>query len=112
MKRIGLSFNNFLVLITQSVNDLDDKEDGTGFGTVICFDEVQNREGILNYLNLPNNEQNMKWVSNMVQGQCLLKGMFGQTYRVVVHVLFEEWLKLPKTVDDTEASVMENRFAV
>ncbi|MGL9742120.1 ATP-binding protein [Enterococcus sp. DIV1368c] len=112
MKRIGRSFNNFLVLITQSVNDLDDKEDGTGFGTVICFDEVQNREGILSYLNLPNNEQNMKWVSNMVQGQCLLKDMFGQTNRVVVHVLFEEWLELFKTVDDTEASVMENRFAV
>jgi DNA helicase HerA-like ATPase len=38
MKRIGRSFNNFLVLITQSTNDLDDSEDGTGFGTVICFD--------------------------------------------------------------------------
>ncbi|EOB3455117.1 ATP-binding protein [Enterococcus hirae] len=112
MKRIGRSFNNFLVLITQSVNDLDDKEDGTGFGTVICFDEVQNREGILDYLNLPNNEQNMKWVSNMVQGQCLLKDMFNQVNRVVVHVLFEEWLELFKTVDDSDASVMENRFAL
>lgn len=112
MKRIGRSFNNFLVLITQSVNDLDDKEDGTGFGTVICFDEVQNREGILQYLNLPINEQNMKWVSNMVQGQCLLKDMFNQVNRVVVHVLFEEWLELFKTVDDSDASVMENHFAV
>lgn len=112
MKRIGRSFNNFLVLITQSVNDLDDKDDGTGFGSVICFDEELNRQGILNYLNLPNNEQNMKWVSNMVQGQCLLKDMFGQINRVVVHVIFEEWLELFKTVDDTDASVMENRFAV
>ncbi|MFZ4355815.1 ATP-binding protein, partial [Enterococcus gallinarum] len=59
MKRIGRSFNNFLVLITQSTNDLDDSEDGTGFGTVICFDEVQNREGVLKYLNLPVNEINM-----------------------------------------------------
>jgi hypothetical protein len=40
---------------------LDDSEDGTGFGTVICFDEVQNREGVLKYLNLPVNEINMKW---------------------------------------------------
>lgn len=112
MKRIGRSFNNFLVLITQSVNDLDDKEDGTGFGTVICFDEVQNREGILQYLNLPINEQNIKWVSNMVQGQCLLKDMFNQVNRVVVHVLFDEWLELFKTVDDSDASVMENHFAV
>lgn len=111
MKRIGRSFNNFLVLITQSVNDLDDKDDGMGFGTVVCFDEVQNREGILQHLNLPINEQNMKWVSNMVQGQCLLKDMFGQINRVVVHVIFEEWLELFKTVDDTEASVMENRFS-
>lgn len=110
MKRIGRSFNNFLVLITQSVNDLEDKEDGTGFGTVICFDEPNNREGILKYLNLPLNELNTKWVSNMVQGQCLLKDMFGQTNRIVVHVIFEEWLELFKTVDDTEASRMENRF--
>ncbi len=48
----------------------------------------------------------------MVQGQCLLKDMFGQINRVVVHVIFEEWLELFKTVDDTDASVMENRFAV
>lgn len=110
MKRVGRAQNNFLVLITQSVDDLDDSEDGTGFGMVICFDEVNNREGILKHLNLPENEVNMKWVSNMVQGQCLFKDMFGQINRVVVHVLFEEWLELFKTVDDTEASTMENKF--
>ncbi len=48
----------------------------------------------------------------MVQGQCLLKDMFNQVNRVVVHVLFEEWLELFKTVDDSDASVMENHFAV
>jgi len=41
-----------------------------------------------------------------------LKDMFWQVNRVVVHVIFEEWLELFKTVDDTDASVMENRFAV
>ncbi|GGC94742.1 ATP-binding protein [Enterococcus wangshanyuanii] len=110
MKRVGRSQNNFMVLITQSVNDLDDNEDGTGFGMVICFDEVNNREGILKSLNLAVNEDNLKWVSNMVQGQCLFKDMFGQINRVVVHVLFEEWLELFKTVDDTDASIMENQF--
>lgn len=110
MKRVGRSQNNFLVLITQSVNDLDDEGDGTGFGMVICFDEVNNREGILNYLNLPVDEANLKWVSNMVQGQCLFKDMFGQINRVVIHVLFEEWLELFKTVDDTDASIMEDQF--
>lgn len=110
MKRVGRSQNNFLVLITQSVDDLDDNEDGTGFGMVICFDEVNNREGILKQLNLPISEANMKWVSNMVQGQCLFKDMFGQINRVVVHVLFDEWLELFKTVDDSEASIMENQF--
>ncbi|WP_206911595.1 conjugal transfer protein [Enterococcus sp. DIV0840] len=110
MKRVGRSQNNFLVLITQSVEDLDDNEDGTGFGMVICFDEVNNREGILKHLNLPINEINLKWVSNMVQGQCLFKDMFGQINRVVVHVLFDEWLELFKTVDDTDASIMENQF--
>lgn len=110
MKRVGRSQNNFMVLITQSVKDLDDEEDGTGFGMVICFDEVNNREGILKYLNLPVNEINLKWVSNMVQGQCLFKDMFNQVNRVVVDVIFEEWLELFKTIDDTDASVMENQF--
>ncbi|MTD40080.1 conjugal transfer protein [Erwinia sp. CPCC 100877] len=110
MKRVGRSQNNFLVLITQSVEDLDDNEDGTGFGMVICFDEVSNREGILKHLNLPINEINMKWVSNMVQGQCLFKDMFGQINRVVVHVLFDEWIELFETVDETDASILENQF--
>ena len=110
MKRVGRSQNNFMVLITQSVNDLDDEDDGTGFGMVIAFDEVNNREGILEHLSIPNTETNLKWVSNMVQGQCLFKDMFGQINRVVVHVLFEEWLELFKTVDETEASLMENQF--
>ena len=66
MKRIGRSFNNFMVLITQSVNDVLDNGDGTGFGTVVCFDEVDNRR-ILRYLKLPVNEINLKWVSNMIQ---------------------------------------------
>ncbi|HAP5266583.1 TPA: ATP-binding protein [Enterococcus faecalis] len=110
MKRIGRSFNNFMVLITQSVNDVLDNGDGTGFGTVVCFDEVDNREGILRYLKLPVNEINLKWVSNMIQGQCLMKDMFNQVNRIVIDVIFEEWLELFETVDDTEASVMENDY--
>ncbi|MGC6769512.1 ATP-binding protein [Enterococcus sp. LJL51] len=110
MKRVGRSQNNFMVLITQSVNDLEDDEDGTGFGMVFCFDEENNREGILKYLNLPVNELNLKWVSNMVQGQCLFRDMFNQVNRIVIHIIFEEWLPLFETVDDTEASVMENQF--
>ena len=110
MRRIGRSFNNFMVLITQSVNDVLDNGDGTGFGTVVCFDEVDNREGILRYLKLPVNEINLKWVSNMIQGQCLMKDMFNQVNRIVIDVIFEEWLELFETVDDTEASVMENDY--
>ena len=108
MKRIGRSYNNFMVLITQSVNDIINDGDGTGFGTIVCFDEVANRNGILDYLGLPVNEINLKWVSNMIEGQCLMKDMFGQLNRIVIDVIFDEWLELFKTVDDTEASIMEN----
>lgn len=110
MKRVGRSQNNYLVLVTQSVDDLEDEEEGTGFGMVICFDEINNREAILKHLNLPLTATNLAWVSNMVQGQCLFKDMFGQINRVVVHVLFEEWLELFKTIDDTDASRMESQF--
>lgn len=110
MKRVGRGQNNYLVLVTQSVDDLEDEEEGTGFGMVICFDEINNREAILKHLNLPVTATNLAWVSNMVQGQCLFKDMFGQINRVVVHVLFEEWLELFKTVDDTDASRMESQF--
>ena len=37
MKRVGRSFNNFLVLGTQSVADVVTNDDTTGFGTVFAF---------------------------------------------------------------------------
>lgn len=46
----------------------------------------------------------------MIQGQCLMKDMFNQVNRIVIDVIFEEWLELFETVDDTEASVMENDY--
>lgn len=43
-----------------------DNGDGIGFGMVVCFDEVDNWEGILCYLKLLVNEINLKWVLNMI----------------------------------------------
>ncbi|MEX1447868.1 ATP-binding protein, partial [Enterococcus sp. C76] len=110
MKRVGRSYNNFLVLITQSVSDIEDDGDDTGFGMTFCFDEMNNREGILEYLNLPVNDLTIKWVSGMPQGQCLFKDMTGQTNRIVFHVLFEDWLELFKTVEKSKAVELENDF--
>jgi len=39
-----------------------------------------------------------------------MKDMFNQVNRIVIDVIFEEWLELFETVDDTEASVMENDY--
>ncbi|MBS7576970.1 MULTISPECIES: ATP-binding protein [unclassified Enterococcus] len=110
MKRMGRSCNNFLVEITQSVNDSEDEDESTGFGIVVAFSESRNNEGVLRYLNLPVTDENLKWVSNMVQGQCLIKDVTNQVNRAAVHILFDEWLELFKTIDDTEATRLEKRF--
>lgn len=109
MKRVGRSENNRLVLITQSVNDVENDDDGTGFGMIIAFDEQQNREGVLKYLDLPINEVNLSWIANMTQGQCLIKDVFNQVNRCVVHVIYQGWLELFKTVEDTEMSKLQKQ---
>ncbi|EHK9937319.1 conjugal transfer protein [Enterococcus faecium] len=110
MKRVGRSYNNFLVLITQSVSDVEDHGDDTGFGMTFCFDELVNRESVLKYLDLPVNDLTMKWISGMPQGQCLFRDMTGQVNRIVFHVLFEDWLELFKTVEKSKAVELENDF--
>ncbi|SJZ77870.1 AAA-like domain-containing protein [Pilibacter termitis] len=105
MLRVGRSMNNFLYFISQSVDDLRfSKEEGMEFGEVICFSEKK-PEKILDFMEIPIDENSIKWVSNMAQGQCIFRDMFFNINRIAIHILFEEYLLLFKTVDDTKASL-------
>ncbi|MBF0780668.1 MULTISPECIES: ATP-binding protein [unclassified Granulicatella] len=109
MKRIGRSFNNALILGTQSVKDFSEDDKGN-FGTFFAFDEPSEREEILKYLRLPVTEQHKTYLSQFIKGQCLYLDHFGRCQKISIHCPFEEVAELFKTVDKTELSELEQQF--
>ncbi|MBM7688443.1 conjugal transfer protein [Enterococcus ureilyticus] len=110
MKRVGRSQSNFMVLVTQSVKDTVSEEDGTGFGMIFAFDEDKQREEILKHLNLPITPDNVKWIENMVNGECVFKDFFGERNRIVVHCPFPEWERLFKKDKKNKSAEIENDY--
>lgn len=108
MSRVGRSFNNFMVFGTQSVGD--SKECIRMYGTLFVFDEEYNRSGVLDFLSLEKTEENMQQLQSLVQGQCLMKDMYGRLGTLTVHCPFEEVNELFKTVDKTHSSMIETRY--
>ncbi len=98
MKRVGRSENNFLVFITQSVNDIQSEDDTTGFGTVFAFLEKNEIEEVLKYLKIPVTKSTREWIGNMTMGQCIYYDTFGRKERITVDGLFPEITKLFDTV--------------
>ncbi len=106
IKRTGRSFNNFLVLVTQSVKDLKTSDDTTGFGTVFAFPENTETEAILEHLRVENDELSRAWLENQTMGQCIYYDTFGRKERITVDgTIFPEFLPLFKTVDSKLVSV-------
>ncbi|MDR2834156.1 MAG: ATP-binding protein [Streptococcaceae bacterium] len=93
MRRIGRSQNNKLVLITQSVHDVDTDDDSTGFGDLFVFYEKEEEEAILKQVGLPNNTYNRQWIRNMLSGQCLYLDVYGRLNRISIDIL-PEWVTL------------------
>lgn len=114
LERIGRSFNNALVFITQLVNDIKDENGIAGnYGCIFAFDEEQDRENILNLLGLEyneNNKTNYDILANTVKGQCIFKDFYGRVSKLSVHCLFDEWTQSFKTVEKTETAIAEERF--
>ncbi|MDG3136930.1 ATP-binding protein [Streptococcus suis] len=104
LKRVGRSFNNFMVFITQSVHDLETTEDSTGFGTVFAFAGNEN-DDVLDYLGVPKTKETREWIGNMTMGQCIYYDTFGRKERITVDGLFEEFAELFKTVESDLKSV-------
>ena len=105
LKRIGRSFNNFMVYITQSVKDLETEDDSTGFGTVFAFLEPSEVDDILKYLHLPITESTRKWLMNMTMGQCIYLDTSGRRERITVEGMFPEIIELFDTVETNLQSV-------
>ncbi len=105
LKRIGRSFNNFMVYITQSVKDLETEDDSTGFGTVFAFLEPSEVDDILRYLHLPVIESTRKWLMNMTMGQCIYLDTSGRRERITVEGMFPEIIELFDTVETNLQSV-------
>lgn len=111
MKRIGRYYNNTLGLITQSVEDTTDEEDGTGFGTLFAFKQPTELPAILKHVGLEDNNKNIEWLSNMISGQCLYKDVYGNLNMITVHTLFEDIDELLKPMKPTVSSNLENKYA-
>lgn len=100
IKRTGRSFNNFLVLVTQSVKDLKTSEDGTGFGTVFAFPENSETEAILEHLRVEDDDLSRAWLENQTMGQCIYYDTFGRKERITVDgTIYPEFKPLFKTVE-------------
>lgn len=106
IKRTGRSFNNFLVLVTQSVKDLKTSDDTTGFGTVFAFPENTETEAILEHLRVENDDASRAWLENQTMGQCIYYDTFGRKERITVDgTIFPILLPLFETVESNLVSV-------
>ncbi|MEY8462195.1 ATP-binding protein [Streptococcus merionis] len=99
LKRIGRSFNNFMVYITQSVKDLDTTDDTTGFGTVFAFLEKTEIDDVLDYLKVSKTKRTRDWLGNMTMGQCIYYDTFNRRERITVEGMFPEIAELFDTVE-------------
>lgn len=106
LKRIGRSFNNFMVYITQSVHDLRTEDDSTGFGTVFAFLEKTEIDDVLDYLKVNKTKETREWLGNMTMGQCIYYDTFGRKERITIDGMFSEIFELFDTVETKLQSVV------
>lgn len=60
MRRIGRSYNNSLCFISQSTKDALSEEDSGNFGVAFAFDEPNEREEVLKWMNMEVTKENKK----------------------------------------------------
>ena len=110
MKRKGRSFNNVLVYGTQSVDDTKDELGEGNFGSLFAFDNPQERQKILEFLNIPVNDKTINWLANTIGGQCLMTDIYRHVGKITIHCPFPEVRELLKTVEQTETANLENKY--
>lgn len=110
MRRIGRSYNNSLCFISQSTKDALSEEDSGNFGVAFAFDEPNEREEVLKWMNMEVTKENKKMLESMFQGQCLFKDYYGRTSKISVECLFEEWEGALKTVEKKAVAFAEENY--
>ncbi|AVI27178.1 hypothetical protein C3Z10_01720 [Bacillus velezensis] len=110
MRRIGRSYNNAEYFISQSTKDALKDEDNGNFGVAFAFDEPNEREDVLKWMNMEVTKENLKMMESMFQGQCLFKDYYGRTAKISIECLFEEWEGALKTVEKKAVAYAEEKY--
>ncbi|OJT61281.1 hypothetical protein BFP49_16445 [Bacillus licheniformis] len=110
MRRIGRSYNNAEFFISQSTKDALKEEDSGNFGVAFAFDEPNEREEVLKWMNMEVTKENEKMLGSMFQGQCLFKDYYGRTSKISIECLFEEWQGALKTVEKKAVAYAEEKY--
>ena len=110
MRRIGRSYNNMMVLITQSIHDTKTEDDSGNFGRIFAFDNSDEREDILRHIGLEVTDTNIDWLKKTPQYHCLYLDIYGRVNRMLVYCPFEEVLESLKTVNKNASGSAEEMF--
>lgn len=111
MRRVGRSFNNALVFISQSTSDALKEDDSNNFGVAFAFDEPTEREKILKWMNMEITKDNEDLLDDMYSGQCLFKDIYNRTAKISIECLFEEWVGALETVEVRDVAKAEEKYA-
>lgn len=111
MRKVGRSQNNQLILITQSIRDVNSEEESGNFGRIFAFDKMDERTLILEHMGLEVNKENLEWLGTTPARHCLYKDLYGRVNRILVYCPFEELVELFRTVEETSNAKAEELFA-
>lgn len=109
--RVGRSFSNQLILVTQSVSDVESDNERSNFGMAFCFDEEANREKVFDFLKLEDSEYNNKLVAGFKKGQCFFRDIYGAVGQLSIDCPFDEWKMAFKTVEKSKSAEAEMQFS-
>lgn len=106
-RRIGRSYNNALIYVTQFVSDVNSEDDKGNFGVTFVFDESKERDEILEYLGLENTPTHQEMLKNLMKGQCIFSDFYGRVGKLAIDCLFDEWAEAFKTVEKSSSGMAE-----
>ncbi|EAA0185236.1 DUF87 domain-containing protein [Listeria monocytogenes] len=111
MRRVGRSFNNTLIIVTQSVKDTAEEDDTGNFGRIFAYDDKDEREDILRHLGLEITYENIEWLKNLPKYHCLYLDLRGRVGKMLVYCSYEEIHQMLQTVKKNTSADVETIFS-
>ncbi|EAC4461050.1 DUF87 domain-containing protein [Listeria monocytogenes] len=111
MRRVGRSFNNTLIIVTQSVKDTAEEDDTGNFGRIFAYDDKDEREEILRHLGLEITSENIDWLKNLPKYHCLYLDLRGRVGKMLVYCPYEEIHQMLQTVKKNTSADVETTFS-